>query len=122
LNGNELPGISDISEFDSPKFDYTTYTTSMMDDFKRCLEADLNSMLCCVPAICTHGVSITIKRVIFHDPATIVYWSDGTKTVVKCGKNDKFDKEKGLAMAIVKHVYGDAGRYNEIFKKWIKEN
>jgi hypothetical protein len=51
-----------------------------------------------------------------------VYWSDGTKTVVKCGENDTFDKEKGLAMAIVKHVYGDNGRYNEIFKKWIKEN
>lgn len=25
-----------------------------------------------------------IKKVIFNDPATIVLWNDGTKTVVKC--------------------------------------
>lgn len=27
---------------------------------------------------------LSIDKVIFHAPATIVYWSDGTKTVVKC--------------------------------------
>lgn len=59
-----------------------------------------------------------IKRVIFSNPATIVYWDDGSKTVVKCGKHDKFDQEKGLAMAIVKKYYGNNGSYNEIFKKW----
>lgn len=31
-----------------------------------------------------------IKNVIFNDPATIVFWKDGTKTVVKCQK-DKGD-------------------------------
>lgn len=45
-----------------------------------------------------------IKKVIFNDPATIVYWTDGTKTVVKAGNNDAFDKEIGLAMAIAKRV------------------
>ena len=48
----------------------------------------------------------TIKKVIFNKPATIVYWSDKTKTVVKCGKHDKWDKEKGLAMAISKKLVG----------------
>ena len=43
-------------------------------------------------------------NVIFNDPATIVFWSDGTKTVVKA-HNEPFNPEKGLAMAIVKkHV------------------
>lgn len=66
-----------------------------------------------------------IKDVIFNGPATIVKWSDGTKTVVKAqkganGKVEKIDKEKGLAMAIVKKIYGDnKGSYNDIFKKWI---
>lgn len=55
----------------------------------------------------------SIKRVIFSDPATIVYWDDGSKTVVKCGKHDKFDQEKGLAMAIVKKYYGNDGSYLE---------
>ena len=60
-----------------------------------------------------------IKNVIFNDPATIVFWNDGTKTVVKCGKNDTFDPEKGLAMAISKYFFDNAGYFNDVFKKWI---
>ena len=60
-----------------------------------------------------------IENVIFNKPATIVFWADGTKTVVKC-EHEKFDPEKGLAMAIVKKVMADNhGYYNEIFKKWL---
>lgn len=50
--------------------------------------------------------SVSIRKVIFNDPATVVLWSDGTKTVVKCGPEDTFDMEKGLAMAIVKKMAG----------------
>lgn len=60
-----------------------------------------------------------IKNVIFNDPATIVFWNDGTKTVVKCGKDDTFDPEKGLAMAISKYFFDNAGYFNDVFKKWI---
>lgn len=60
-----------------------------------------------------------IKNVIFNNPATIVLWADGTKTVVKCEHED-FDPEKGLAMAIVKKTMADNhSYYNEIFKKWL---
>ena len=60
-----------------------------------------------------------IKNVIFNDPATIVFWEDGTKTVVKCQDGDEFDPEKGLAMAIVKKVYGNKGSYCNKLKKWL---
>lgn len=60
-----------------------------------------------------------IKNVIFNDPATIVLWNDGTKTVVKRGKNDTYDPEKGLAMAISKKALGNQGNYYDIFKKWL---
>lgn len=60
----------------------------------------------------------SITKVIFNDPATVVLWSDGTKTVVKCDERDEFDPEKGLAMAICKKHFG-GGFYNDIFKKWI---
>lgn len=62
-----------------------------------------------------------ITKVIFNDPATIVFWSDGTKTVVKCGEADIYDKEKGLAMAISKKAMGNQGNYYKVFKKWIPE-
>ena len=62
-----------------------------------------------------------IKNVIFNDPATIVFWKDGTKTVVKCQDGDEFDPEKGLAMAIVKKAYGNKGSYCNKMKKWLSK-
>lgn len=59
-----------------------------------------------------------IEKVIFNDPATIVYWKDGSKTIVKC-ENEKFDPEKGLSMAISKKALGNQGNYYETFKKWL---
>lgn len=63
-----------------------------------------------------------IKKVIFNDPATIIIWFDGAKTVVKCGEGDVYDPEKGMAMAIAKRFLGDKGNYYEVFKKWLPED
>jgi len=62
-----------------------------------------------------------IKTVIFNDPATIVIWSDDSKTVVKCQPGDTYSKELGLAMCISKKFLGNKGNFNEEFKKWIPE-
>lgn len=59
-----------------------------------------------------------IKKVKFNPPATIVFWTDDTKTVVKC-KGEDYDPEKGLAMCISKKFLGDKGNYYEVFKKWL---
>lgn len=59
-----------------------------------------------------------IKKVKFNPPATIVFWTDNTKTVVKCNGED-YDPEKGLAMCICKKVLGEKGNYYEVFKKWL---
>lgn len=61
-----------------------------------------------------------IEKVIFNNPATIVIWKDGTKTVVKCS-GEKFDQEKGLAMAISKRALAVGNRYHKTFKKWCKD-
>lgn len=65
--------------------------------------------------------NVSIRKVIFNDPATVVLWSDGTKTVVKCGPEDKFDTEKGLAMAIVKKMAGNNNRFHKVFKQYTKK-
>ena len=62
-----------------------------------------------------------IVKVIFNDPATVVIWSDGTKTVVKCQEGDTYSKETGLALCIAKKYLGNKGNFNEVFKKWIPE-
>ena len=58
-----------------------------------------------------------IEKVIYNNPATIVFWKDGTKTVVKACEDDEYDPEKGLAMAISKKALGNKGNYYETFKK-----
>ena len=46
-----------------------------------------------------------IKEVIFNTIATIVYWKDGTKTIVKCGRGEvSFDREKAVAMCFLKKM------------------
>ena len=62
-----------------------------------------------------------VKKVIFNDPATIVYWKDGTKTVVKCQDGDDFDPEKGFAMAFLKKCWGNTGNFNDNLRKIMKE-
>ena len=66
--------------------------------------------------------SMQIKNVIFNDPATIVFWEDGTKTVVKVQDGDVFDPEKGLAMAISKKALGNKGNYFNEIKKWTEKH
>ncbi len=58
-----------------------------------------------------------VKKVIYNKPATIVFWSDGTKTVVVCDKKDKYDPEKGFYIACAKKLFGNnyraVGRMNK---------
>lgn len=68
-----------------------------------------------------HDGDYYITNVIFNDPATIVFWSDGTKTVVKCCEDDDFDEEKGLAMAVLKKLSGnDSKAFHRGLRHWIK--
>ena len=59
----------------------------------------------------------TIEKVIFNPPATIVIWSDGTKTITKARKGkkksetDEFSEEIGLAMAIAKKYFGSRSAF-----------
>lgn len=64
-----------------------------------------------------YGTCFGIAKVVFNNPATIVFWADGTKTVVKAGKGDRFDPEKGLAMAIAKRALGNEGNYYNVFRE-----
>lgn len=64
---------------------------------------------------------LEIEKVIYNDPATIVIWRNGGKTIVKCQPGDIYDPEKGLALCIMKRALGNAGNYNNIFRKWLPE-
>lgn len=61
-----------------------------------------------------------IKNVIFNPPATIVFWNDNSKTVVKCD-GEEFDPEKGLAMAVTKRALGNKYEYYNQILHWLKK-
>lgn len=76
---------------------------------------------CCYPTIHLEDMcNFRIKKVIFNEPATIVIWEDGTKTIVKCAEDEAYDKEKGLALCYMKKALGNKGNYNNIFREHIK--
>lgn len=58
-----------------------------------------------------------IERVLFREPATIVFFEDGSKTTAICGKEDKYDKEVGLSVCMLKRVLGNQS-YRSIMDKW----
>lgn len=62
-----------------------------------------------------------ITKVVFNDPATIVFWSDGTKTVVKTIEGEKFDPYAGVAYAIAKKRFGNNSKFKKFVKSYIKE-
>lgn len=75
-------------------------------------------------------INLYPKRVIFNNPATIVFWNDDSKTVVKCSKDDTFDNYKGFTMAYLKRIMGsgkkaerfiDENEFNYIEKGFIQE-
>lgn len=65
---------------------------------------------------CDDNLVPKIENVILNDPAVIIMWGDGTKTVVKA-QGEKFDPEKGLAMAISKKAFGNKHSYYGVFLK-----
>lgn len=65
---------------------------------------------------------ITLDHVIFDGPATIVFWSDGSKTIVKCTDGDAYAYDVGIAMATLKKIFGDQyGAYRHDVRNAIKE-
>ena len=56
-----------------------------------------------------------IEQIKFHGPATIIFWKDGTKTVVKCQDGDAYDSEKGVLFCTLKKLIG-LEKINHILK------
>jgi hypothetical protein len=58
--------------------------------------------------------------VIINEPSIIVFWTDGSKTIVKCAESDTFDPEIGICIAFMKKFLGNTGNYHQILRRVIK--
>lgn len=66
-------------------------------------------------------MGIGIEKVIFNDPATVVYWTDGVKTVVRCHDGDAYDERTGLLLCCAKRLFGNTGHYNDVLSRAMEE-
>ena len=49
-----------------------------------------------------------VKKIIHNGPATIVYWDDDTRTVVKCMEGTVYDEYAAFCAAVCKKIYGSS--------------
>jgi len=50
-------------------------------------------------------------RITYSPPATICYFSDGDKIVVKCAADEKYIKEVGVQACIMKKLFGSRQKF-----------
>ena len=62
--------------------------------------------------------TIYITKVIYNNPVSIVFWSDGTKTTSKALKGDKYSEENGLIYCIIKKLDKSLS-LRTLFDEWI---
>ena len=55
---------------------------------------------------CSYGYIPRITKIVSNKPDSVVYFSDGTKSVVRCENSEAFDAEKGIYLAILKKAIG----------------
>lgn len=64
-----------------------------------------------------NGKDTYITKVIYNKPAVIIIWSDGTKTKSICDKNDVWNPEMGLALAVLKKFIGTK-ETSRLYEDW----
>lgn len=62
-----------------------------------------------------------VRRIVFSGPATIVFWEDNTKTIVKCMEGEKFERYAGFAAACMKKMFGSTSRAKSIMEEYAVE-
>jgi predicted heme/steroid binding protein len=61
---------------------------------------------------------VEVDHIIYNAPATIVFWKDGTKTVVKCMEGTPFNPYYGFVCALAKKVYGSNSLISRIVDEY----
>lgn len=61
--------------------------------------------------------NVYITKVLYNNPATIVFWSDGTQTRNICPKDTKYNSDTGLAFCVLKKLMGSS-EMARLFDDW----
>lgn len=121
-----LPRITIEANFDDDKFKRYVDTKNKIAKLEFKINDDMlfiNNVIKSIDAVIPNYVgykgSYQISDIIIgKQKQTVVKWTDGDVTVVKCNDADNFCPEIGLSMAISKKIFGD--NYKNKMSKLIK--
>lgn len=65
--------------------------------------------------------AFTPLRILRHGPATIVFWSDGTKTVVKRAPDEPDNEYTAFTAALAIRIFGSNSKLKKIVKTFTEE-
>lgn len=71
---------------------------------------------CAVYSLGEWGGVISPEKIIYSGNRTIVFWNDGTKTIVKLGKGQEFDDYTGFIAAYAKKMFSSTSRLKKLIK------
>ena len=104
--------VNDQNKEKKEIIDYRTINSTKITD--REINAKLNLQVSFMPIP-------MITKIVFNNPATIVFWADGTKTVVKCMEGQEFNEYYGVACAIMKRFFGNNSKASAFVEKFKEE-
>ena len=58
--------------------------------------------------------TLTPKKIIHNGPATIVFWKDGTKTIIRLNDYDNDNPYFAFVSALAKKIFGNNSKVNKI--------
>lgn len=58
-----------------------------------------------------------LDKIIYSGNRTIVFWKDGTKTIVKCAKEQEFDEYSGFVAAFAKKAFGSTSHIKKLISR-----
>lgn len=93
--------------------DVGSYVSSPVYSLRACDHMDEHGI-----PMCNSRRTYKIKDVIFNPPATIVFWDDGTKTVVKAHKDDIYSQTWGLMFCFAKKLLGSGHQVRKMLDKY----
>jgi len=101
----------DTSSFTWSSDDINVYCGTWDRSDSNVLTIYLNLVNLCVP-----------EKIIFNGTTTICIFPDGSKIISRPTERDKFDKEVGVAMCIMKRLYGSRSEFQRKVKKAHDQN
>ncbi len=104
--------VNDQNKEEKEMIDYRTISSTKIT--AREINAKLNLPVSFMPIP-------MITKIVFNNPATIVFWADGTKTVVKCMEGQEFNEYYGVACAIMKRFFGNNSKASAFVEKFKEE-